>query len=166
MTPGRLMRMTGVGPMSISHAIAWYCAREHCGCLASLHEAISVDLEDPIEDGRQSGSDAQEDDNGPRDDHRGEFFPVRRLKPGDSLAAVLQIEIRVINVFVMATAVVGVVLSVLTMCAEKRSIEVNDRGRIAVRVHRRGTVRQPDRSYRDIDWRCLGRLAVLWIVVI
>jgi hypothetical protein len=126
-------------PISTLHAITWCCARELRDCLASLHGAISVDLEDPIKHGRQSGSDTQEDDDGPRDDHRGEFFAVRRLKPGDRLAAVLQVEIGLVEVFVMATAVVEVVLIVLTMCAEKRSVEVDDRGRIAVRVHRRGT---------------------------
>lgn len=126
-------------PILTSHAIAWCCVREHRGCPASLHGAISFDLEDPIKHGRQPGSDAQEDDDGPRDDHRGEFFPVRRLKTGDSLAAVLQVEIGLVNVFVMATAVVLIVLIVLTMCAEKRSVEVDDRGRIAVEIHSRGT---------------------------
>jgi hypothetical protein len=127
--------MTDVGIDINMNTVAWYGAREHCGRLASFHGAISVDSEDPIKHGRQPGSDAQEDDDGPRDDHRGEFFAVRRLKPGDSLAAVLQIEVGLVDVFVLATAVVGVVLIALTMCAEKRSVEVDDRGRIAVRIH-------------------------------
>lgn len=61
----------------------------------SFETSVEVKLEHPIEDGRQPRGDAEEDDDRPRNNHRGQFFPVRRLKAGSLAGSTRQLYIEI-----------------------------------------------------------------------